>query len=118
MVTLFVYGTLMTGQGRNSYLTEGGAQCLGEARTAPRYALYRPLRADYPCMVEDEGRGVAVEGELWDVPEECLATLDAVEGVPDLFQRRPITLEDARQAQAYLMLARPRSARRLGNRWA
>jgi gamma-glutamylcyclotransferase (GGCT)/AIG2-like uncharacterized protein YtfP len=118
MAILFVYGTLMAGQKRNSHLTRGGARYAGKARTAPRYALYRPVRADYPCVVEDEERGVAVEGELWEVPEEALATLDAVEGVPTLFQRRPLTLEDGQQVQAYLMSAAPPQARRLGNRWA
>jgi gamma-glutamylcyclotransferase (GGCT)/AIG2-like uncharacterized protein YtfP len=118
MAILFVYGTLMTGQKRNVYLTRVGARCVGEVRTAPRYALYRPVQADYPCVVEDEERGVAVEGELWEVPDEALATLDAVEGVPTLFQRRPLTLEDGRQVQAYLMSAAPPLARRLGNRWA
>jgi gamma-glutamylcyclotransferase (GGCT)/AIG2-like uncharacterized protein YtfP len=82
MARLFTYGTLMTGQRRNLYLTRDGAQCLGNARTAPRYALFRPLLADYPCMVEDERRGDAVEGELWEVSEQCLESLDYVEGIP------------------------------------
>jgi len=118
MVTLFLYGTLMTGQRRNFYLTRDGAKCLGDARTAPRYALFHPLRTDYPCMVEDEREGVSVEGELWEVPEQCLQTLDAVEGAPALFQRKLITLEDGQQVQAYLMSAKPWLAKRLGCRWA
>ena len=97
MATLFFYGTLMTGQRRNFYLTRDGAQCRGRVRTAPRYALFRPLLADYPCLVEDERRGVAVEGELWEVPEQCLESLDAVEGAPTLLQRRIISLEDGQQ---------------------
>src|ERR1700730_9799063 len=117
MVRLFLYGTLMTGQRRNFYLTRDEAQCLGTARTAPRYALFRPLLTDYPCMVEDEKRGVAVEGELWEVSEQCLESLDAVEGAPTLFQRRFVTLEDGEQVQAYLMSAKPWFARRLGSRW-
>ena len=117
MATLFVYGTLMTGQSRNLYLTSGGAQCLGKVRTAARYTLYRPLQADYPCLVEDEERDVAVEGELWEVSRPCLESLDAVEGVPTLFQRRVITLEDGQQVQAYLMPSKPWLARRLGSRW-
>jgi len=117
MTRLFCYGTLMTGQRRNFYLTRDGAQCLGTARTAPRYVLYHPLMADYPCMVEDERRGVAVEGELWDVPDKYVESLDAVEGAPTLFQRRFITLEDGQEVQAYLMSAKPWFARRLGSRW-
>jgi len=117
MTLLFIYGTLKTGQRRNFYLTRDGAQCLGEARTAPKYALFRPLLTDYPCLVEDEKRGVAVEGELWEVSDKALETLDFVEGVPRLFQRRGITLEDGRQVQAYLMPSKPWFACRLGSRW-
>lgn len=116
MPLLFIYGSLMTGQRRNFYLTRDEAQCLGPTRTAPRYSLFRPLLADYPCMVRDE-RGVAVEGELWDVPEKCLESLDFVEGAPRLFQRQLITLEDGQQAQAYLMPSKPWFAWRLGCRW-
>jgi gamma-glutamylcyclotransferase (GGCT)/AIG2-like uncharacterized protein YtfP len=117
MLSLFVYGTLMKGQRRNIYLARDGAQYRRQARTAARYALFHPLLADYPCLVEDEHRGMAIEGELWDVPEESLETLDTVEGVPTLFQRRLITLEDGEQVQAYLMPAKPWLARRLGSRW-
>jgi gamma-glutamylaminecyclotransferase len=117
MPTLFVYGTLMTGQLRNRYLTEEGAQYLREARTIARYSLFRPLLADYPCLVEDKRQGVSVEGELWEVLDECLKGLDKVEGVPHLFQRRFITLEDGQEVQAYLMTAKPWFARRLGRRW-
>jgi gamma-glutamylcyclotransferase (GGCT)/AIG2-like uncharacterized protein YtfP len=108
----------MTWQRRNFYLTRDGAKCLRNTRTAARYVLFRPLLADYPCLVEDEKRGVAVEGELWEVPEKCLATLDELEGAPRLFQRRFITREDGQQVQAHLMPAKPWFARRLGSRWA
>jgi gamma-glutamylcyclotransferase (GGCT)/AIG2-like uncharacterized protein YtfP len=57
------------------------------------------------------------KGELWDVPDKCLESLDAVEGAPTLFQRRLITLEDGQQVQAYLMASKPWFARRLGTRW-
>jgi gamma-glutamylcyclotransferase (GGCT)/AIG2-like uncharacterized protein YtfP len=118
MTRLFVYGTLMTGQRRNFYLTREGAECLGKVCTENRYSLFRPFLADYPGLVADEKRGLAVEGELWDVPEKCLEeTIDFVEGVPRLFQRRVINMEDGQQAQAYLMPSKPWFAWRLGNRW-
>jgi gamma-glutamylaminecyclotransferase len=117
MTRLFVYGTFKTGHSRSRYLVSGGAHFLQQARTAASYALFRPLRADYPCMVEDAEDGVAVEGEVWEVSAECLKTLDAVEGVPDLFQRRLITLDDGEQVEAYLMPVKPHDATRLGPRW-
>jgi gamma-glutamylcyclotransferase (GGCT)/AIG2-like uncharacterized protein YtfP len=117
MPLLFIYGTLLSGQRRNFYLTRDGAQYIGPARTSARYALFRPLLADYPCMVQDDKAGVAVEGELWEVLDKTLKTLDFVENAPRLFQRRLITLEDGRQVQAYLMPSKPWFARRLGSRW-
>ena len=117
MTLLFLYGTLMTSQRRNFYLTRDGAKCLGPVRTAAKYALFRPLMADYPCLVVDENRGVPVEGELWEVSDKTLESLDVVEGTPRLFQRRVIDLEDGRQVHAYLMPTKPWFARRLGCRW-
>lgn len=117
MTRLFVYGTLMTGQERNFYLSRDKAQCCGPARTAPQYSLFRPLLADYPCLVEDKKRGKAVEGELWEVSESCLLALDSVEGVPALFQRRVIALENGEQALAYMMPAKLWFAKRLEGRW-
>lgn len=114
---LFIYGSLKTGKRRNFYLTRDDAKCLGEVRTAARYSLFRPLMADYPCMVQDEKMGVAVEGELWEVSDKTLETLDFVEGTPRLFQRRLIILEDGQQVQAYLMPLKPWFAWRLGSRW-
>jgi len=117
MTSIFVYGTLKTGQVRHFYLAGEGARFLGEARTAPQYALFQPPQGDYPCLVEVAQDGQAIEGELWDVPDAGLQILDEVEGAPDLFQRRNITLADGREVQAYLMPERPRFARRLGCRW-
>src|SRR2546426_1179842 len=107
MPKLLVYGTLMTGHSRHFYLAGDGARCLGNARTAARFALFQPPGADYPCMVKFAEQGMAVEGELWEVPDASIPMLDKVEGVPALYQRRVITLEDGQEVQAYLMPERP-----------
>jgi gamma-glutamylcyclotransferase (GGCT)/AIG2-like uncharacterized protein YtfP len=117
MTILFIYGTLKTGRRRHFYLTRDGSKYLGEVRTAPRYCLYQLLMTDYPCMVETAQDGIAVEGELWEVSLQCLEALDAVEGTPTLFQRREITLEDGRNAEAYLMKEKPWLARKIGARF-
>ena len=119
MTTIFVYGTLMTGECRHAHLAREGSRLLGTGRTLPRFALFQEPNADYPCMVEveDDEEGVAVAGELWEVTDDTLAILDKVEGVPDWFVHRAITLEDGREVQAYLMAARPAVARSLGDRW-
>ena len=110
---VFCYGTLKSNQRRNFYLTRDGSKLLGEVSTMPNYALYKPLLADYPCMCEGN---IAVEGELWEVSDSTLMTLDAVEGAPHLFRRETIKLENGEEAIAYLM-DKPFLARNIGSKW-
>lgn len=110
---VFVYGTLKSGNHRNRYLN--GSKLLCEIKTTPKYMLYQPPGVDYPCMAESD-QGVAVEGELWDVPSQNLTLLDAIEGVPYLFHRQTIKLEDGTEADAYLM-SPPPNAKQIGSKW-
>ena len=105
MTRLFVYGTLKRG-GRNVHLMAGG-RFVGEATTAPRYAL---LALDsHPGLVAGE---LAVRGEVWEVPADTLARLDAFEEVPYPFDRRPVTLTDGETAEAYFWLGAADGERR------
>lgn len=88
-ITLFVYGTLK--RGCRSHHLLAGQEFLGPAWTVPRYRLLR--RERYPCLVEAE-QGVAIHGEIWRVDEDAVKRLDAYEGTPTLFARRPIRLAD------------------------
>ena len=102
---LFIYGTLKTNKSRNFYLSDkhyANAHFVKASRTAPKYRLVKSWLLDYPCLLDDS-RGIAVEGELWDVPEEKIPLIDAIEGHPNLFQRRLIELEDGEEAQAYFI---------------
>ncbi|MBA4067672.1 MAG: gamma-glutamylcyclotransferase [Isosphaera sp.] len=83
---LFVYGTLRQGQRNHARLA--GQAFLGDAATAPRYRVLD--LGPYPGLVPDDAAGVVVSGELWAVSDGCLAELDDFEGVPDLFDRRPV----------------------------
>jgi len=78
MTRLFVYGTLKRG-GCNHH-NMAGQQFMGEAITQPGYRLYD--LGGYPGMVEAEG-GLSIEGELWDVDDECKARLDILEGIDE-----------------------------------
>jgi gamma-glutamylcyclotransferase (GGCT)/AIG2-like uncharacterized protein YtfP len=112
-LTLFVYGTLKRG-GRGHALL-AGQQFLGPAQTAPRYRLL--TRNWYPCLVEDPG-GYAVEGELWRVEEAALPALDQFEGEADLFQRRPVEMEDGRVGiVSYFFLGDQTGLTECGPRW-
>lgn len=97
---LFVYGTLKRNHHANHLLTGNGGKFLGQARTEPKYHLYRV--GWYPGMYVDESIEGGVLGELWKVPEEAFVDLDSYEGVPHLFRREEITLDDGIKVLAYL----------------
>ncbi|MEX2183366.1 MAG: gamma-glutamylcyclotransferase [Chloroflexota bacterium] len=92
---LFVNGTLMRGLALNPNLD--GSAFLGEFRTAPRYRIFS-IGDVHPGMFEvDESAGevgISVPGELYDVPDEVWARVEA--GEPPGLYRGPVELEDGR----------------------
>ena len=101
--SIFVYGTLMSGQRASGYLdgcTLLGRYCLRD------HAMYN-LGA-YPGIVPQEGESVV--GEVWRVPADRLPELDAYEGEGSLYHRRTVTVEREGSrvpAQAYIYAHRP-----------
>jgi gamma-glutamylcyclotransferase (GGCT)/AIG2-like uncharacterized protein YtfP len=87
--TLFVYGTLKRSGVRQPVLA--GQRLLGEARTAPRYALFDLVH--YPGLVHCETAGRSVHGELYRVETGLLDRLDQIEGAPSVFRLEPILIE-------------------------
>jgi len=88
---LFIYGTLKRQQSRAGALD--GQRFIGEAKTLARYRLFDT--GSYPVLVgchEVEDGGLEIEGELWHVDADCLARLDEIECVPELFRRQPVML--------------------------
>jgi gamma-glutamylaminecyclotransferase len=83
-----VYGTLKRGL-RNHHLM-AGQRFVAEAVTERRYRVID--LGPYPGMVAGSAGGLAVRGEVWAVDAECLAALDAFEGVPELFVREPVAV--------------------------
>lgn len=73
---VFVYGTLLRGEGNNDLLTT--AEFVGAARTAKGWRLYSC--GAFPAMVRYAGAGRVV-GEVWSVDARTLAALDWLEGV-------------------------------------
>jgi gamma-glutamylcyclotransferase (GGCT)/AIG2-like uncharacterized protein YtfP len=47
----------------------------------------------YPALIECEN-GVRIDGEVWEIDNDCVRTLDIVEGVPHLYQRMHVILTD------------------------
>jgi len=114
---IFVYGTLMRGDTRHRALA--GQKFLGDATTSPRYRMYNV--GTYPALVESP-EGLAIEGELWNVDEACLARLDDIEGVSEgLYARRAIKLQppfEASPAEAYFYLESIVGMADCGARWS
>jgi gamma-glutamylcyclotransferase (GGCT)/AIG2-like uncharacterized protein YtfP len=93
---LFVYGSLMRGQSNHDQLAAG--RYLGEAATAPGYALVD--LGPYPAMLRT-GTG-RVHGELYEIDDVLLARLDEFEDVHGPYRRRRIELADGSVADAYM----------------
>jgi gamma-glutamylcyclotransferase (GGCT)/AIG2-like uncharacterized protein YtfP len=98
-IDLFVNGTLMRGLALHENLA--GAAFLGAFRTLPRYRLYS-IDDIHPGMFEaaDGEQGVAVAGELYRVPADVLARVEA--GEPPNLYRGAVTLEDGRTVDGIL----------------
>ena len=96
---LFVNGTLMRGLKLHPNLD--GATFLGAFRTAPRYRIFS-IGDVHPGMFEvGEGEtGIAVPGELYDMPDEVWARVEA--GEPPGLYRGPVELEDGRTVPGIL----------------
>ena len=96
-VVLFVNGTLMRGLKLHANLD--GAEFLGEFRTAPRYRLYS-IADVHPGMFEVSSGGVSVVGELYRMPAEVWARVEA--GEPPRLYRGPVELADGRVVDGIL----------------
>lgn len=87
---LFFYGTLKRGCRNHAHLA--GQRFVGEARTAPGYALYD--LGGYPGLAACASDSTGVVGEVWAIDPAALARLDAFEGVAEgLYRRSPIALQ-------------------------
>tara|TARA_B100000683_G_scaffold276740_2_gene331867 strand:+ start:769 stop:1170 length:402 start_codon:yes stop_codon:yes gene_type:complete len=88
MITrLFVYGTLKSDQSNHYRLT--GQRYIGIAHTTTDYRLFEiegrfETLGTYPGLVKlpypnVTDKGISIQGELWDVDDECLDKLNAYE---------------------------------------
>lgn len=87
---VFVYGTLKKNGRLSFYLNN--QKFLGSFKTAPRYRMYNI--SWFPGIKEDDDEGKELEGELYEVDADCLAVLDRVEGAPNLYERKAITIQN------------------------
>ena len=109
---LFVYGTLKKGFPNHDHYMRS-ARDLGKYQTIEKYPLVLCGPRYVPCMIFSPGDGQHVEGQLYEVDEECLNRIDALERVKDSdgYRRTVIRVsssgrvnQDIREALAYFML--------------
>lgn len=98
MERLFVYGTLKRGFGNHDLLSE--SRFLGKAVTKDKYALYEsgiPFVFKYQPVSR-------IKGEVYEVSNDTLTNIDALEGHPYWYRREkvPVILEDGREMEAWI----------------
>ncbi len=99
-IKIFSYGTLMSGQSRNGFMgaVKGKKLIDVEVKGLRLYANY-----DHPTIRKE--KGYSVKGELWEFgleEEEVLDFLDRIEGYPDYYGRKKITVGNE-SAWVYIM---------------
>lgn len=93
MKLLFVYGSLK--QGFSNEHVNAGARIPGSYRTHDMLPLFLLGDGHVPCLVHAPGQGYKVVGELYEVDEQMLVTMDRLEriGEPGGYQRITIALD-------------------------
>jgi gamma-glutamylaminecyclotransferase len=98
---VFVYGTLKRGLGNHRVMQGAGGEFVTAARTEDSF----PLVVDgLPYLLDMPGCGHRVEGEVYRVSsDEGWARLDRLEGHPNFYRRRVITVlgEDGTRHEAW-----------------
>jgi len=87
---LFVYGTLKNGFHNHQLLED--AEFICSATTKQKYPMVN-IEEYFPYLIDEEGEGCHVEGEVYKIDEKILAILDILEGYPDLYNRHKITVK-------------------------
>lgn len=94
---LFVNGTLMRGLKLHANLD--GAEFLGEFRTAPKYRIFS-IGDVHPGMYRVERGGISVPGEIYWLPDDVWARVEA--GEPPGLYKGQIELSDGRWVDGIL----------------
>jgi gamma-glutamylaminecyclotransferase len=87
MIRVFALGTLKAGFPLQEALR--GARFLGRYRTVERFPMFVAGPWYAPMMLDEPGTGLQVSGELYEIDDDVLAPLDALESVgqPGNFRR-------------------------------
>lgn len=81
-MNVFVYGTLLSGQGNNHLLRDSTK--LGDVTVS---GLEMHTMGGFPACVVRYDKYSSVTGEVWEVDDETFARLDRLEGYPHFYDR-------------------------------
>lgn len=109
---VFVYGTLLKGQGNGRMLED--SELIGVGQTEKHFTMH--CNGAFPAITEEES--YHVQGEVYQVTEDTLEHLDMLEGyrlgrVNNLYERKLITvqLESGRRVNAWVYYQKRLSGR-------
>lgn len=107
MKYLYTYGTLMNLRCRNYILRYFGFQYKGNAKLSGYSILHYP-RGEFPVILPASNTD-CVTGELWEFPDfdsdtigQILGALDLIEDEGHLYKREIVSLDNSRNAIAYV----------------
>ncbi|XP_049939370.1 putative gamma-glutamylcyclotransferase CG2811 [Schistocerca serialis cubense] len=87
---LFVYGTLKRDEPEHHYLeyeTNGTSKFVSTAQTVKRYPLIIDTQYNIPFLIHREGMGHRILGEIYEVDERMMKTIDELKSHPNLYCR-------------------------------
>ena len=87
---VFVYGSLKRDKKLHFYLKD--AKFLGKATTCKKYPMIISKSGWYPYLIEKEGVGYKVKGEVYEISPKLLKILDKVEEAPFYYYRKQIPI--------------------------
>ena len=108
---LFVYGSMRQGQPNHYLLEEPGVRRVGWYTTMDRMYMIGLKSKSFPYVVteqiHEDLKPTPITGELYEITPAVLETLDAVEGHPTYYRRRPIVVfneHEAKTRSAYMYI--------------
>lgn len=102
MMLLVVCGAHMSGLPLNHQLTERGAKLVSTTRSAPNYRFFalEAFEPPRPGMIRTESGGVAIDVEVWAIPQEHFGSFMA--GIPGPLGIGTVELEDGSLVKGFI----------------
>lgn len=85
---VFVYGTLKKGYGNNRLLS--GAIYVGKGETVEKFLM--KTTTGFPVVLEKDKKA-SVFGEIYEINDAILETLDGLEGYPSMYGRKEVLVD-------------------------